>query len=231
MYLRLMLKILTPKQIKEWDTYTIQHEPVASIKLMERACRAFTVWFTECFEVTNKVGIVCGTGNNGGDGLGIARMLNDWGYPVKVWIVRGLVPESEDFKRNQARLNGKVDAYEIITASDRNLFGDRSILIDAIFGTGLTRPAQGIYAQAINCINESKVIRVAVDIPSGLMADSPSSGSIVQAHYTISFQLPKLVFLFAAVSLGCWRLDNRKYRFKQRLSKRSRSFTLLSCIK
>src|SRR5688500_14107462 len=103
-----MLKILNTKQIKELDAYTIQHEPIASIDLMERACRAFTDWFIQYIETSKKIGIVCGTGNNGGDGLGIARMLKDWNYPVKVWIVRGLVPESEDFKKNFTRISKEI---------------------------------------------------------------------------------------------------------------------------
>ncbi|MFZ6001351.1 MAG: NAD(P)H-hydrate epimerase [Bacteroidota bacterium] len=89
-----MPKVLTAKQIREWDSYTIQNEPIASIDLMERACRAFVEWFVSRYDATNQIGIVCGTGNNGGDGLGIARMLHQWNYHVKVWIVRGSVPET-----------------------------------------------------------------------------------------------------------------------------------------
>lgn len=83
------MKILSADQIKTWDAYTIREESIASIDLMERASRAFVNWFIERYDATQKVGIVCGTGNNGGDGLAIARLLNDWNYPVKVWIVRG----------------------------------------------------------------------------------------------------------------------------------------------
>jgi hydroxyethylthiazole kinase-like uncharacterized protein yjeF len=191
-----MLKILTTQQIKDLDAYTIQHEPVASIDLMERACHAFVDWFTQKIHTTKKVGIICGTGNNGGDGLGIARLLDEWGYSVKVWIVRGLVPESEDFKCNLKRIQHKLDIVEIISESDKGLFIDCDILIDAIFGSGLSRPPEGIYAQAIACVNQTDATRIAVDIPSGLMADTPSSGAIVCAHYTISFQLPKLAFFF-----------------------------------
>jgi NAD(P)H-hydrate repair Nnr-like enzyme with NAD(P)H-hydrate epimerase domain len=118
-----MLKILTTQQIKDLDAYTIQHEPVASIDLMERACHAFVDWFTQKIHTTKKVGVICGTGNNGGDGLGIARLLDEWGYSVKVWIVRGLVPESEDFKRNLKRIR-KLDIAEIISESDKGLFID-----------------------------------------------------------------------------------------------------------
>ncbi|MBA4058733.1 MAG: NAD(P)H-hydrate dehydratase, partial [Marivirga sp.] len=80
--------------------------------------------------------------------------------------------------------------------SDERFFTDRRILIDAIFGSGLTRPVTGIYAQVIQCINNAKAHKISVDIPSGLMADAPSTGPVVKADFTISFQLPKLSFFF-----------------------------------
>lgn len=189
-----MLKVLNTKQIRELDTFTIENEPISSIDLMERACQAFATWFAEKFNTTKNIGIVCGTGNNGGDGLASARMLHEMNYSVKVWIVRGTVSESLDFIANLKRLQGKVEIYEITSASDRGLFSDCAVLIDAIFGSGLSRPVDGIYAQAIACMNQTNAIRIAVDIPSGLMADSHSADNVVHAHYTVSFQLPKLAF-------------------------------------
>lgn len=175
---------------------------------MERASRAFTSWFTERFDVTQKIGIVCGTGNNGGDGLAIARLLIHWNYKLKVWIVRGSVAESDDFKVNLERLKGKAEISEIVTSSDRGLFSECDILIDAIFGSGLSRPVEGIYEQAIQCINQTNAIRIAIDIPSGLMADAPSGGEVVKADITVSFQLPKLAFLLPSSHsyTGEWHL-------------------------
>ena len=203
-----MLKVLNADQIKSCDAYTIEHEPIASIDLMERACRAFVSWFTPRFTVTQKVGVVCGTGNNGGDGLGIARMLIDWGYSVKVWVVRGEVKNSEDFTKNLSRLSGKTDLFDITSDADQGLFHDRNVLIDAIFGSGLSRPAEGIYAQAIECINKTQAITIAVDIPSGLLSDRHSTGAIVKADYTVSFQLPKLAFMLPENNsfVGAWHL-------------------------
>jgi ADP-dependent NAD(P)H-hydrate dehydratase / NAD(P)H-hydrate epimerase len=191
-----MVKILSSEQVKTLDQQTISLEPVSSVDLMERASRTFVTWFTERFNALKKVGIVCGTGNNGGDGLAVARMLKDWGYPVKVWIVSGSVPRSVDFNANFERLKHLVPISEIASEADQGLFHDRDILIDAVFGYGLSRPVEGIYAQVINCINRTDAIRIAIDMPSGLMADKPSAGSIVKAHYTVSFQLPKLSFFF-----------------------------------
>lgn len=203
-----MLRILNTSQIKSLDEYTIKHEPIASIDLMERACHAFVSWFTLHFDVTKKVGVVCGTGNNGGDGLGIARLLQEWGFQVKVWIVRGAVPESADFKTNLQRL--KAEVFEITQEGIDNFFAEQDILIDAIFGSGLSRPTEGIYANVIRQVNQSRAIRVAVDIPSGLMADKPSTGEIVQAHHTITFQLPKLSFLLpkSGSFVGEWHTVN-----------------------
>ncbi|HEV8514898.1 MAG TPA: NAD(P)H-hydrate dehydratase [Cyclobacteriaceae bacterium] len=191
-----MLKILSLKQTKELDQFTIDKEPIASIDLMERACAAFIDWFVLHFRPDKKIGIVCGPGNNGGDGLGIARMLKELGYPVKVWIVKDNLKESEDFKTNLKRIQGKISPYEISKESDRGLFTGCDVLLDAIFGSGLSRPTDGIFAQVISCINQTDAIRIAVDIPSGLFADSPSSGEIVHADHTVTFQLPKLAFLF-----------------------------------
>src|SRR5690606_25632923 len=121
-----MMRILNTSQIKELDKFTIAQQQITSIELMERACRAFTLWFTEHFNALHKVGIVCGTGNNGGDGLGIARMLKDWGYPVKVWIVKGPVSESEDFKLNFQHLQeAGVNYVEIAGETDAEIFSDR----------------------------------------------------------------------------------------------------------
>lgn len=203
-----MLKILTTSQIRELDAYTIKHEPITSIDLMERACQAFYSWFIGKFSTQQTIGVVCGTGNNGGDGLGIARLLREQGYDVKVWIVRGSMPESEDFKVNLKRIHGKLPVFEIISETDQNLFTDRAVLIDAIFGSGLSRPADGIYAQAIRCVNNTHTVRIAMDIPSGLMTDKPSEGEVVQADHTITFQLPKLAFLFPQSSryVGSWHV-------------------------
>lgn len=203
-----MLKILTSKQTKELDAYTIANEPIASIDLMERASEAFVQWFMRDFPSPRKIGIICGTGNNGGDGLAIARLLSEVNHPVKVWIVRGTAPTTEDFKINFERIKGKLDCYDIVSASDQGLFSDRDILIDAIFGSGLSRPAEGIYEQAINCINQTKAIKIAVDLPSGLMSDKVSTGKIVKADFTISFQLPKLAFLLPENNhyVGDWKI-------------------------
>ncbi len=191
-----MLKILSTNLIRELDAYTIENRPIQSIDLMENACRAILTWFTERYNPTCKVGIVCGTGNNGGDGLGVARMLGEAGYNVQVWIVNGSMPESPDFKINLERLSGKVDVSHITEKIGPETFSNIDVLFDALFGSGLSRPPVGIYADVINRMNELNLQKIAIDIPSGLMADIPSEGAIVKARHTLSFQIPKLAFFF-----------------------------------
>jgi NAD(P)H-hydrate epimerase len=196
------------KQIKELDQFTVEQEPIAPIDLMERACHAFVAWFASRFRPEKKVGIVCGPGNNGGDGLGIGRILKEHGYTVKIWIVNGGLKESESFRTNLARIEGKISLHEISKESDQSLFSDCPVLIDAIFGSGLSRQPEGIFSHAISCINQAAATRIAVDIPSGLFADSHSVGEIVNAHHTVTFQTPKLAFLFPENSkwVGQWHI-------------------------
>jgi ADP-dependent NAD(P)H-hydrate dehydratase / NAD(P)H-hydrate epimerase len=200
-----MIRILTAQQTRALDAYTIAHEPIASIDLMERASQAFVTWFIDRFDVTHRIGVVCGTGNNGGDGLAIARLLKEWSYPVQVWVVKGATGEAEDFKINHARI-GTVPVTDITDTPAGDVFSHCDILIDALFGSGLSRPVEGLYADVIRRINEADATRVAVDIPSGLRADAPSQGEIVRAQYTITFQMPKLAFMLPAnhAFVGQW---------------------------
>ncbi len=191
-----MLKILSTNQIRELDTYTIQHRPIPSIDLMENACRAILTWFTERYNPACKVGIICGTGNNGGDGLGVARMLTDADITSRFGLLREVCRSHRTLKLILERLAGKVDVSHIAGKIDPETFSNIDILFDAIFGSGLSRPPVGIYADVINRVNELSIQKISIDIPSGLMADIPSEGAIVKAKYTLSFQIPKLAFLF-----------------------------------
>lgn len=187
-----MIRILSTAQIRELDRYTIDHEPIASIDLMERACQAFVDWYVARFTSNNNVLIVCGSGNNGGDGLGIARLLSLRKFNVKVCLVNGDSKPSADYTIN---LNRLPDDVKQISFKKENSLPASDILIDALFGSGLSRSLQGVYANVVSQINNSKAIKIAVDIPSGLFADENSNGPIVQADFTITFQQPKLSFL------------------------------------
>jgi len=200
-----VIKLFTSDQIKAWDATTIRDRGITSFELMQRACRAFVTWFTERYDASHEVYVVCGTGNNGGDGLGIALLLHEWNYPVQVFIVRG-TNTTPDFDTSLTLLNGKVTVKEI-TSSEFDV-PTGSIVIDALFGTGLSRELDGKYVQIIKKLNELDVIRVAVDVPSGLRIDAPVSGEIFRADHTVTFQAPKLAFLLpqSSVFTGQWHV-------------------------
>ncbi len=206
------MKIFSTEQIREADAYTIKHEPIKSIDLMERAaakCFDFiydnipNIFPSHITEERNRTfRVVCGTGNNGGDGLVIARMLMKFGYHVEVVVVRISEKGSEDFNTNFQRLGAaaRKQVIDVKKASDIPDFGPDSVIIDAVFGSGLNRPAEGVAADVIDAINRSGAPVVAVDLPSGVFADgSPDSpkAPAVRADHVLTFQLPKLAFFLA----------------------------------
>src|ERR1700761_1762669 len=142
-----MLPLLTSSQIHEADAYTIAHEPIASIDLMERAAKAFVGWFVNHFpEKRKSIAIYCGTGNNGGDGLAITRMLDQHGYQkLDVKIARFSSGESDDFSRNFARLKSSAITITEVKSGEEPPAEDSAIIIDALLGTGLNKPLSGDY--------------------------------------------------------------------------------------
>ena len=188
------MKILSAEQTRLADAHTIEHEPISSIDLMERASTKFVEAFYHRHDPKNSIAVVCGTGNNGGDGLAISRILMSKGYKIQPYIMQPKEGGSQDFLSNLERFNN-VGEVVYINNDDIPTFKEYKIIIDAIFGSGLTRVASGIYAEVIESINTSKAEVVAVDIPSGLFVDTiTESDSIVKANTTISFQMPKLSF-------------------------------------
>ena len=207
------MKILSTSQIKDWDAYTIQEESITSIQLMERAASAFTRWFLEYFPDTEKatIKIFCGTGNNGGDGLAIARLLHHKFYKVEVYCCQISSKKTVDFIKNFERLPSRnaIPTYTINVSSPFPVLTQHDILIDALFGSGLNREVSGYWALLIEHINQSQATKVAVDIPSGLYADQPTIGPVLAADATLSFQLPKLAFFFPenAAKLGNYHIQ------------------------
>lgn len=193
------MKILTAEQIRQLDAYTIKNEPVDSIDLMERAALTFTYWFTEQFpDVARPIHVFCGPGNNGGDGLAIARMLHQRFYDVTVYRCRIGSNTSEDFDINLGRLpaHGGVPVQDIKKGGKLPELPRGAILIDGIFGSGLNRPVEGYWADLLEHLNAQPATRVAIDIPSGLFADSPTAGAVFHADFTFSFEMPKFAFFF-----------------------------------
>ncbi|MCX6292450.1 MAG: NAD(P)H-hydrate dehydratase [Bacteroidetes bacterium] len=194
------MKILTADQTRQADAYTIEHEPVASINLMERAAAACFEWITQHVDHKKSFKIFCGTGNNGGDGLAIAGMLLSSGFQANVFIIATDKTKSNDFIINEIKL-AELFSKKLRSINNENeipFILEEDVVIDAIFGTGLSRLAEGLYSKVIQQINESKATVIAIDMPSGLFADVPAdhSSPIIKATHTLSFQSPKFAFLF-----------------------------------
>ena len=194
------MKILTPKQIQALDAYTIVNEPIKSIDLMERASNAFVTWFMQQFPAAEKtpVRIFCGPGNNGGDGLAVARLLNRKFYEVEIYLCQIGIHRSPDFKKNLKRIPRRR-GVPILTIKETDKFPvveKNVVVIDAIFGSGLNRPITGYWAQLVKYLNQLPNQRVAIDIPSGLFAEKHTTGIAIQSDYTLSFELAKRAFFF-----------------------------------
>ncbi len=202
------MKILKTPQIRAIDDYTIENEPISSDDLMERAANLFVNWFRKKYPYyPHTVKIFCGIGNNGGDGLCIARQLYHLQYNVKVYILRFSSKSSVDFQINERRLRRlkKIKIHELHTA-ELPSFQAHDIIIDALFGSGLSRPIRGFTAEIVQKINRSACEVIALDIPSGLYANKPSDAAIIQATHTVSFGFLKLAFLLPqnGVYVGEW---------------------------
>ncbi len=195
------MKILSAEQIKACDAFTIQNEPIASIDLMERAAMTCIKHIVKNASIDSEFLIFCGKGNNGGDGLAIARLLIKRNYAVKVFIVNNSENSSEDFKTNLERLKELKPESIFLIAKEEDLkkieISANTLVIDSLFGTGLNKPLSGISASLVNFINATKVFIISIDIPSGLYANKPNDNGdvIVRCSVALSFQVPKLSFL------------------------------------
>lgn len=207
------MKVLSGNQIKAIDAYTIEHEPISSINLMERAAGAIVDKIVDRWDSTTPVKIFAGPGNNGGDALAIARMLGEKGYKVWACLFNTSGKLSPDCATNRDRLmssaNVKLDVIETQFTPPQLLEGD--LVIDGLFGTGINKPLNGGFASVVKYINSSQSTVVAIDIPSGLMTDDNTNNvmnHIVRADYTFTFQYPKLAFIFPEneVYTGKWEV-------------------------
>src|SRR5471030_2557696 len=194
-----MLSLLTSKQIREADAYTIAHEPIASIDLMERAANAFVELFAKQFpDKKQLISIYCGTGNNGGDGLAITRILNKSGYKnLNIKIAHFSDKASDDFTTNFKKIKRTATPIVTIAHGDDVMVEDSELIIDALLGTGLNKPLKGDFKRLVNHINSLNKTVVSVDMPTGLFAEGsiPPDAVILKADLVITFQAPKINFL------------------------------------
>lgn len=203
------MKIFSTSQVRSLDAYTIEHEPIASIDLMERAAQAIFEAYAKSFDLQRPVLIVAGPGNNGGDTLALARIL--------VWVksdVRVLLLHngklSADCETNLKQLRN-LKAEIITEITDSFVFPNinkETVIVDGIFGSGLSRPAKGVFAEVIDHINRSGCQVLSIDVPSGLHGElNPDIYvPIIKATRTFTLQFPKLAFLLPETGMfaGNW---------------------------
>ena len=195
------MKIFTSQQIHELDEYTIEHEPIKSIDLMERAARALTLAISERWTRQVPVGVFAGPGNNGGDALAVARMLSEQGYEVKTYLFNISGHLSADCAENKRRLTEKKNRQltEVTSEFDPPQLEAGMLVVDGLFGSGLNKPLAGGFASLVKYINASQAEVVSIDVPSGLMTEDNSynvRANIIRATLTLTLQQRKLSFLF-----------------------------------
>ncbi|MBB4044522.1 NAD(P)H-hydrate epimerase [Bacteroides reticulotermitis] len=207
------MKIFPSSSIKKLDAYTIEHEPIASIDLMERAAKALTKAITDRWKPETPITVFAGPGNNGGDALAVARMLAERSYKVEVYLFNTKGELSPDCQTNKelVEIMEEVTFHEISTKFVPPALTPQHLVIDGLFGSGLNKPLSGGFAAVVKYINSASAMVVAIDTPSGLMGEENTfniKSNIIRADFTFSLQLPKLAFLFVenAEFVGEWDL-------------------------
>ncbi len=191
------MEILSAGQIRAWDQYTIEQEPISSVDLMERAAAACLCWLDHNGYLGESFSIYCGKGNNGGDGLALARMLAAQSCPVIVHILEFGHRGTDDFQVNLARLHQTAVEIRFVQGPEHlHPIPPGDVLIDAVLGSGLNRKLDGMTAQLVEHMNKSGNQIIAIDIPTGLFTDSSSRGNtVIHASQTLGFQCYKMAFL------------------------------------
>ncbi|MCQ2283622.1 MAG: NAD(P)H-hydrate dehydratase [Bacteroidales bacterium] len=198
----------TVEETRKCEQHTMEHEPIPSIQLMERAgcaCAEHVLSIMRGMDWPSLF-VFCGTGNNGGDGLVIARKLqahcSEHGFDITVVVCQSTQPHYSP--EMEANLNLWK---ELLSSPHTNLLfwplenpieiPDDSLIVDAIFGIGLNKPAIGAHKEAIEAINKANAYTIAIDVPSGLFCDqhTPMQNAIVMADTTLAIQYPKLAFM------------------------------------
>ena len=192
--------VLSAGQVRDWDRFTIEKQPIASIELMEKAAAACVQWMEENRIIAQQqFYIFCGKGNNGGDGLAIARLLLKFNRPVDVFIVETGQLGSPDFQQNLHRLHTlPVTLHFLQEHAPLPDIPETVLVLDALLGTGLNRPVSGRFASLIKHINQFPNAVISIDLPSGLFADqSTLPHPCIHATITLSFQCYKTALLVA----------------------------------
>ena len=215
------MKIFTSAQIHELDRYTIEHEPIKSVDLMERAAKAITRAVAEEWTTHTPVVVFAGPGNNGGDALAVARLLTNEGYKVRTYLFNITNHLSDDCVTNRQRLlDGRhaKDFTEITAKFDPPELMADTLVIDGLFGSGLNKPLAGGFASLVKYINQSPAKVVSIDVPSGLMSEDNTynvRANIIHATLTLTLHEKKLAFLFGDAQQFIGRLKVLDIRLSQ----------------
>lgn len=210
-----MLKILSASQLRSADAATLKSANISSFELMERAVQAiFSSFRKEKHELFNRKTLVffCGMGNNGGDGLALARLFLNQGKTVRIFIIKHKTKGSPDFERNLEIVREICDSIIYLDQEKYSfLLNEEDVVIDSIFGIGLTRPIDGFIKLVIQELNQLKNPVISIDSPSGLFAEDNSSNdpqAIVQAVHTFTIGAAKLSFFLPSNHhfTGNWNL-------------------------
>jgi len=201
------MKIITAAEMRETDRLTSERLGVPSQQLMENAGRSVAQFLLSRYPSADRIGVICGKGNNGGDGFVAARKLHEAGKAVRVL----LLAEPKELRGDAAQMFAKLRVTAVLARSSaelrqeaaRTVF-DSDLLIDAVLGTGFRPPVSGLYAAAIAEMNSSSAIVVAVDIPSGADADvmSEQVGSVARADAVVTFTAPRPAHVFGGLTQG-----------------------------
>lgn len=193
------MKILSAAQLYEADTITVKTQHIKSIDLMERAGTEVFTWLNHYLQEADvPIHVFCGIGNNGGDGLVVGRLLIEHGHNAIVYVVNSSSNRSPDFLQNYNRFKETNKSWPILLNSEMDFpeINPEDVIIDAIFGIGLTRSPEGWIKKLILHLNQCPAFKLAIDIPSGLYANQAikDEGAILKADFTLTFQVPKLAF-------------------------------------
>ncbi len=208
-----MIKIFPTERVKELDRYTITNEPISSIDLVERASAAFVQEFCRHCSKQSRIVVFAGQGNNGADALAVARLLRDESYRVETFLFNPTEHLSPDCETNKQRLlaTENVEFTEVTQDFEPPVLTEHDVVVDGLFGSGLSRPLTGGFAAVVKYINRSDAEVISIDIPSGLFGEDNHGNdpeAIVRADKTLTFGFPKLAFFFPenAGYVGEWKV-------------------------
>ena len=208
------MKIFNSEKLREIDKATCEAQQIDSVELMERAASAVSYEIISRFLPGQRIVVVAGPGNNGGDALAVARMLIEQGYrKVEVFLfnVTGRLSHDCEVERKRLIAIDAVDFTEIEREFNPPYLSEDDVVIDGLFGSGLNKPLQGGFRAVARLINESGAYVVSIDVPSGLFGewnDHVVLRDVVHADLTLTFQTPRLSFFFEENEqcVGEWKI-------------------------